>query len=123
MSVRKLDECKVITALDGTILRELLNPLHDGPALKVGYSIAHALIKPGSASFPHRLTRASEVYYFLQGVGIMHVDQQHFEVGPGSVVYVPPNATQFLENTGDNDLTFLCIVDPYWRPENEELVD
>ena len=123
MSVRKLDECKVITAIDGTILRELLNPLHDGPKYKLGYSIAHALIKPDSASFPHRLTRASEVYYFLQGVGMMHVDEQSFEVGPGSVVYVPPNAIQYLENTGDTDIAFLCIVDPYWRPEDEELVD
>jgi mannose-6-phosphate isomerase-like protein (cupin superfamily) len=123
MSLRKLDECKVITALDGTILRELINPLHDGPELKLGYSIAHALIKPGSASYPHRLTRASEVYYFLQGEGLMHVEEQQFEVNAGTVVYVPPNAKQYLENTGDTDIAFLCIVDPYWRPEDEELVD
>ena len=123
MSIRKLDECKVITALDGTILRELLNPLHDGPELKVGYSIAHALIKPGSASYPHRLTRSSEVYYFLHGEGIMHVDEQCFEVAAGSLIYVPPNAKQFLENTGKTEVSFLCIVDPYWRPEHEELAD
>ena len=122
MSIRKLDDCKVITALDGTILRELLNPLHDGPKLKLGYSIAHALIKPGSASYPHRLTRASEVYYFLHGEGIMYVDEKRFEVSAGSLVYVPPDATQFLENTSEIDLTFLCIVDPYWRPQDEELV-
>jgi mannose-6-phosphate isomerase-like protein (cupin superfamily) len=123
MSVRKLEECEVITALDGTILRELLNPLRDGAELKLGYSIAHALIKPGFASYPHRLTRASEVYYFLQGKGVMHVEDQQFDVSVGTVVYVPPNARQTLENTGDTDIAFLCIVDPYWRPEDEELVD
>jgi mannose-6-phosphate isomerase-like protein (cupin superfamily) len=53
----------------------------------------------------------------------MHVEEQQFEVNAGTVVYVPPNAKQYLENTGDTDIAFLCIVDPYWRPEDEELVD
>ncbi len=123
MFVRKLEDCNVITALDGTILRELLNPLRDGTALKLRYSIAHALVPAGKSSLPHRLTKASEVYYFLEGTGVMHIDDETIKVGPGSLVYVPPNATQYLENTGDQDIVFLCIVDPYWRPEDEELVE
>ncbi len=123
MFVRNLNDCNVITALDGTILREVLNPLRDGPTLKLRYSIAHALIPTGNASLPHRLTKASEVYYFFEGTGIMHVDDEKCEVSAGSIVYVPPNATQYLENTGDQDIVFLCIVDPYWRPEDEELVE
>jgi len=123
MFVRNLNDFKVITAIDGTILRELLNPLHDGPDLKLRYSIAHASIPPGEASFPHRLTKASEVYYILQGSGVMHIDGETHKVHSGSLVYVQPNATQHLENTGNEDITFLCIVDPYWRPEDEELVE
>lgn len=123
MFVRNLNECKVITAIDGTILRELLNPLRDGTDLKLGYSIAHASIPVGEASFPHRLTKASEVYYFLQGAGVMHIDGETHKVQSGSLVYVPSNATQHVENTGEEDITFLCIVDPYWRPEDEELVE
>ncbi len=122
MFVRNLSECKVITALDGTILRELLNPLHDGLKLKLRYSIAHAIIKVGQVSLPHRLLKASEVYYILEGTGIMHIDDQTHEVGPGTLIYIPPKATQYLENTGDRDIVFLCFVDPYWRPEEEELV-
>ncbi|MHA2406446.1 MAG: cupin domain-containing protein [Candidatus Hermodarchaeia archaeon] len=123
MFVRQLNKCNVITALDGTILRELLNPLRDGTELKLRYSIAHASVPVGKASLPHKLTKASEVYYFLDGSGMMHIDDETFEVGPGSLVYVPPNATQYLTNTGEIDIVFLCIVDPYWRPEDEELVD
>ena len=122
MFVRNLTECNVITALDGTILRELLNPLRDGTALKLRYSIAHASVPVGKASLPHKLTKASEVYYFLEGSGMMHINDETQEVGPGSLVYVPPNATQYLTNTGKKDVIFLCIVDPYWRPEDEELV-
>jgi mannose-6-phosphate isomerase-like protein (cupin superfamily) len=121
--VRKLTDCKVITTLDGTILREVLNPLRDGPTLKLRYSIAHAKVPPGNASLPHRLTKSSEVYYFLEGTGIMHIGEVSSEVEAGSLVYVPPNATQYLENTGNQDIVFLCIVDPYWRPEDEELIE
>ena len=123
MFVRNLNDCDVITALDGTILRELLNPLRDGTALKLRYSIAHALVPAGKSSLPHKLTKASEVYYFLEGEGVMHIDEETHEVRAGSLVYVPPNATQYLDNTGKRDISFLCIVDPYWRPEDEKLVD
>ena len=123
MWIRNLKDCNVITALDGTILRELLNPLRDGSELKIRYSIAHASVPVNGSSLPHRLTKASEVYYFIEGTGIMHIDEETQEVGPGSLVYVPPNATQFLVNTGETDIVFLCIVDPYWRPEDEELIE
>ncbi len=53
----------------------------------------------------------------------MYIDDEKQKVGPGSLVYIPPNAIQYLENTGDQDLAFLCVVDPYWRPEDEELVE
>jgi mannose-6-phosphate isomerase-like protein (cupin superfamily) len=123
MLVRNLNDCKVITALDGTILRELLNPLRDGTELKLRYSVAHAIIPADKASLPHRLTKASEVYYFLQGTGVMYIDDKSHQVGAGSLVYVPPNAIQYVKNTGDQDIAFLCIVDPYWQPQDEELVD
>lgn len=35
---------------------------------------------------------------------------------------MPPNSTQYIKNTGDYDLSFLCIVEPMWRREEEELV-
>jgi mannose-6-phosphate isomerase-like protein (cupin superfamily) len=56
-------------------------------------------------------------------MGIMHIDKVSSEVEAGSLVYVPPNATQYLENTGSQDIAFLCIVDPFWRPEDEELIE
>ena len=43
-------------------------------------------------------------------------------VQPGQAVYIPPHALQFIENTGPVDLEFLCIVDPPWRQEDEEVL-
>ncbi|MFX1317801.1 MAG: cupin domain-containing protein [Promethearchaeota archaeon] len=123
MFIRNLNECKEIIAIDGTILRELINPLYEDTELHLGYSIAHTKVPPRKASFLHRLTKASEVHYFLKRTGVMYVDDESYKVSTGSLVYVPPKTIQYLENTGEQDVVFLCIVDPYWRPEEEELME
>ena len=53
----------------------------------------------------------------------MHVDEEVVEVGPNCAIYIPPKAVQYIENTGSCDLEFLCIVDPAWRPEDEEVLE
>ena len=83
---------------------------------------AHATVKPRSATLPHRFKTASEVYYILKGKGIMHIDEQSADVGPGETIYIPPMAVQYIENTGQENLEFLCIVYPSWQPDAEELV-
>jgi mannose-6-phosphate isomerase-like protein (cupin superfamily) len=118
MIIRNVQECQEFVAGDETNLRELLHP--DNIPLSIRYSLAHAVVRPGEASLPHKL-KASEVYYILEGTGQMHVDGASEQVGPGHAIYVPPNAIQHIRNTGDTDLKFLCIVDPAWRAEDEEV--
>lgn len=119
MLVVNLQECPEFIAGDNTILREILHPEKQDVALR--YSLAHAVVKPGEASLPHRLA-TSEVYYILEGNGIMYIDNERAEVGPGQTIYIPPHGVQSIRNTGENDLKFLCIVDPAWRAEDEEIV-
>ena len=118
MLIKDLKNCEEFTAGDNTILRELLHP--DKEKLMLRYSLAHAILKPGKISQPHKL-RTSEVYYILEGEGAMHIDNETEKVYPGQAVYIPPNAKQFIENTGKTDLKFICIVDPAWRSEDEEI--
>ncbi|MFM7193949.1 MAG: cupin domain-containing protein [Bacteroidota bacterium] len=116
MLIKDLQSCEEFIAGDNTILRELLHP--DKAPVDLRYSLAHAVVKPGLTSFPHKL-RTSEVYYLLEGEGIMHIDGETRPVGPGQAIYIPPNSHQFISNTGSIDLKFLCIVDPAWRVEDE----
>jgi len=120
MFVKLLANCEEFTAGDGSILRELLHP--DKTDHRIRYSLAHAKVLPGQETTPHRL-KSSEVYYIITGQGRMHIDQDACEVGPECAVYIPPNSTQYIENTGSSDLLFLCIVDPAWREEDEEILD
>lgn len=119
MFIRDLHTCDEIIAGDETTLRELLHP--DKANLKIHYSLAHAQVRPGESSRPHKLN-TSEVYYILEGEGIMHVDNESAKVRSGQVVYIPPNSVQYIKNTGNSDLKFLCIVDPAWRLEDEEVL-
>ena len=122
MILKKMGDLKEIVALDDTIIREMLNPKHDTIPLHLGYSLAHATLPPMKTSLPHRFKTASEVYYILKGEGMMHIDHETEKVGPGDTVYIPPKAVQSIENTGEGDLEFLCIVYPEWQPDAEELV-
>lgn len=117
---RRLSDCGEFAGGDGTRLREYLNAAK--VSLALGYSLAHATLGAGRTSHVHRL-EASEVYCVLSGRGRLHVDAESSEVGPGDVVYIPPGSAQWLENLGDEDLKFLCIVEPAWRPDLETVED
>ena len=116
MLIQKLNNCQEFIAGDETILRELLHP--DKQAIDLRYSLAHAILPVGATSIAHSLT-TSEVYYILSGVGEMSIDDEIRHIEPGDAVYIPPNAKQFLRNSGDEPIIFICIVDPAWRKEDE----
>lgn len=119
MLIKDVQECNRFTAQDNTLLCELLHPSRERVALP--YSIAHAVLKPGRASLPHRLKESSEVYYILEGIGVMNIDGEKAEVRRGQAIYIPPGSWQHIRNSGSTDLEFLAIVYPFWRKEDEEV--
>lgn len=119
MFIKDLQECENIAAADNSSLRELLHP--NKADLKIRYSLAYATVGPGQTSLLHKL-KTSEVYYILEGKGIMNINGESAPVHSGQAVYIPPNAKQYIQNAGSSDLKFLCIVDPAWRTEDEEIL-
>ncbi len=119
MLIKRLKDCREISAGDRTRLRELLHPERD--AVDIRYSLAVAWIASGQKSQPHRL-KTAEVYYVVRGSGVMHIGDDVAEVAAGDAIYIPPESVQWLENTGREGIEFICIVDPAWRPEDEEIL-
>ena len=122
MLIRDIKDCNYFKALDNTILCELLHPERENEDLKINYSIAHAILKAGESSLVHRLKTSIEIYYILEGNGIMHIDNESEDVQQGQVIYIPSNSKQYIENTGSNELKFLAMVYPMWDKEDEELI-
>jgi mannose-6-phosphate isomerase-like protein (cupin superfamily) len=116
MFVKHLKDCREFIAGDASVLREILHP--EKADLQINYSLAYAKVLPGQRTKSHSL-KTSEVYYILEGDGLMHIDEESCQVTAESTVYIPPNAKQYIENTGKSALKFLCIVDPFWKLENE----
>ncbi|WP_245926417.1 cupin domain-containing protein [Methanospirillum lacunae] len=73
----------------------------------IAYSVAHARIASGQETLPHTLLRSSEVYYILQGTGLMHIGAEEKLVSAGQLVYIPPGSVQFIKIPGMMNLHFL----------------
>ena len=104
MYLKKLQDCPEFIARDNSVLREMLHP--DKADLQLRYSLAHAIVAPGMDTLPHSL-RTSEVYYIIEGKGIMNISDEECEVGMGDTIYIPPFAVQHIKNTGTTDLIFI----------------
>jgi mannose-6-phosphate isomerase-like protein (cupin superfamily) len=65
-------------------------------------------IPPGAALLLHHHA-PGEVYYVLDGEGVSEVDDVTATIGPGTALYIPPNATHRTRNTGPRPLRFVWI--------------
>ena len=119
MFIKDIRRCRYFEARDDTFLCELLHPAREEAGIP--YSLAHAVLRPGCASRSHRLKESSEVLYFLEGEGRVHINGESAAIGQGQAVLVPPGSWQHVQNTGTADLKILCIVYPSWSEDDEEL--
>ncbi|MDP3244283.1 MAG: cupin domain-containing protein [bacterium] len=119
MLIKKFNACQEIVAGDNCILRELLSPNKD--QVKSRYSLAWAKVSVGAKTWMHAM-KTTEVYFILKGEGIMHIDDEAEKVEKYDTIYIPSQSSQFLENTGNEELEFVCLVDPAWKVEDEVLL-
>lgn len=120
MSLRKNSEVKSIQGEEGSTIKQYFHPHNtlDG----INYSIAQFTLEPEKKSKLHKI-KSSEIYYILEGNGNLFVENSIHHLGQDDSVYVPPNSKQFIQNTGETDLRFLCIVEPAWKAEDEILLE
>ena len=116
MNTKEIHKIESFSGHEGTKIRQIFAP--DNTDNIIRYSIAHCTINPGKTSKPHTM-KTSEVYYILEGKGIIHVNEEHKQVTKDESIFVEPNSRQYLENIGEIDLVALCIVDPAWKQEDE----
>ncbi len=82
-------------------------------------SIARIRVTPGVTTQLHALRGTVERYVILEGEGRVEIDGGPTTlVRPLDVVYIPQGAAQRITNTADDDLIFLAICTPRFRPEN-----
>lgn len=60
----------------------------------------------------HTHETAENIYYILQGEGIVELNGEKHLVDPGMVVFVPPGVPHGIKNTGFEDLIFIVAASP-----------
>ena len=114
MIVRALSEAEPFTTADGSTIRELLG-LPTAPVRN--QSLAEATLEPGQATQRHYHAETEEIYYLVEGSGVMEVEGERREVSPGDAVLIPPGAWHQIAAGGER-LRFLCSCAPAYRHED-----
>ena len=68
-----------------------------------------SLLMKGQGFRPHAHDSLEEAYYILEGEGEMFLEGESREVGPGSIIYIPPRSVHFVRATGDKPLRVITV--------------
>ncbi len=68
--------------------------------------------EPGSEQAVHSHEGREQVYVIVQGQGAMRVGDEVEEVGPGTLIYVPPGTGHSIKNIGDERLVYVSSTSP-----------
>jgi len=83
------------------------------------FSVAKARVEPGVTTELHNLKDTDEAYYILTGKGEVEIDGEKIGiVKENDMVFIPRHSTQRIKNITSEDLIFLCICSPRFKPEN-----
>ncbi len=66
-------------------------------------------VEPGGYSPLHEHPWEHEVYV-LEGEGVVVGGDVEKRIGPGDVIFIPPNERHQLRNVGAGTLKFLCLI-------------
>jgi len=108
-------DAKVIRAPHGSDIR----PLIDRTTSPINQcSLAEEILPPGATVTPHHHEVIEEIYYILEGDGMMKIDDEEREVVAGDAIYIPRFASHTLTNTGDGTMKILLICGPAFFNED-----
>ena len=117
--VRAMDLRSEVHTDEGCFIAELSNIPEDADA-----SIARARVPPGATTRWHRLKGTAERYVILSGTGRVEIGKlPPQDVAPNDVVLIPAGCRQRIACTSGEDLVFLAICTPRFRPEAYEDID
>lgn len=108
------------TTADGSTIRELL--AHRNSSIR-NQSLAEARLAIGQATTPHHHAVTEEIYYILTGSATMTLGDEMQRVGPGDAIAIPPGLRHTIENTGNEELVFLCTCAPGYERSDTFLDD
>ncbi len=107
MEIRNRAQQVPFTTKDGSTIRSLLD-LSNAPVVQ--QSLAEASLPAGAATERHYHRASEELYFLLEGTGIMEMDGVKKAVIPGDAILIPAGAWHQIRAT--SGMRFLCCCAP-----------
>jgi mannose-6-phosphate isomerase-like protein (cupin superfamily) len=115
MEIRSREQAEGFTTLDGSTIRVLLDARAGGA---VEQSLAEATVAAGASTQRHHHARTEEIYVVVAGTGLMEVEGEEREVGPGDAILIPAGARHQIRADAAGELRFLCCCAPPYSDED-----
>ena len=109
MTIQNLSAQAPFTTKDGSTIRSILDRTNAPVQLQ---SLAEATLPPGASTQRHYHQRSEELYFLLEGTGLMEIDGETREVAPGDAILIPPGTWHQITAGGGAALRFLCCCAP-----------
>lgn len=107
MEIRPLSEQEPFTTKDGSTIRSILDAAN---APVANQSLAEATVPADGATERHYHKLSEEFYFLIEGEGVMEIDGESREVGPGDAILIPAGAWHQI--SARTELRFLCCCAP-----------
>lgn len=115
MEIRSRDAAEPFTTVDGSTIRSLLD-LSVAPVRN--HSLAEATIEAGRGTTRHHHRVAEEIYYLIEGRGVMELDGMVREVAAGDAILIPAGAWHQITASADGHIRLLCSCSPPYSHED-----
>lgn len=86
-------------------------------------SVAHVIMNECNVSLLHQHARMSEVYFIIDGEGVLYHGDKAMNAKNGAYLMLPPKTPHKLRNTGSSVLEHLVIAMPPFDPKDVELLN
>lgn len=113
MEIRNRDQQQPFTTKDGSTIRSLLDRAN---APVSNQSLAEASLPAGTATDRHHHKLSEEFYYLLEGEGVMEINGEVRDVGPGDAILIPAGAWHSIQAL--TAMRFLCACAPPYSHED-----
>lgn len=120
MEVVNRNDVRPFITKDTSEIREILAPANS--SLK-NQSLAEARVAPGRSTEEHYHPEAEEIYYILEGIGKIRIEEGEKEVGRADGIAILPGKRHKIWNTGNSDLVFLCCCSPAYSHDDTVIVE
>jgi mannose-6-phosphate isomerase-like protein (cupin superfamily) len=106
--------------LDGSLIEELVRPEIQGAR---NLSVALATVASGQSTLAHTNGRSEEVYYVLEGEGVLLRDSVACNIRPGEAHLIPAGVEHKVVAAGPGPLRILCLCAPPYQHEDTTLTE